>query len=219
MRLSRHIFSITLLAAVFLMFSAALRADTIPIQGGAGFAGGESYGFGISGPSLDLYSNSPDAPNAFPICQNISTCVPQAASTAWPVQGFSSGDLNGNNANYLEGTIQIVSAATYDLLPGAFSLLNVPVTFSGEISGYNSFDQTVFTVDVSGTGTASFVGDFAPYASNMEMNISTGTATIVYQSTPEPTPIVLLVPGCIFLAVRRRSLRNRNVQASFSRAD
>ncbi|MGH9432895.1 MAG: hypothetical protein ACRD3T_15270 [Terriglobia bacterium] len=208
MRLSQRIFSIGLLATLFFLSGATLRADSIPINGEANFYGGEYAGLTIYsvGPGLSLYGDTPDAPNYLNSC----TCALSATGQAWPSPYYSGGSLGDLTADYISAGIVWTATEPVDPPPGWFVSGELPVTFFGSAVGYNSLDQEIFAVDYSGTGTAGFYGYAFPgggawvYSSNM--NITSGTATVEYEQTPEPAPIVLLASGLALIAVSRRSV-------------
>jgi len=81
---------------------------------------------------------------------------------------------------------------------------------SGQIYGFGT--QGWFALDIVGMGTAYFEGwsEGGLIAVNeVGMNLTSGTATIIYETTPEPSSFLLVASALALIGVGRR-LRPRS---------
>lgn len=191
MRLASRILEISSVLLTLVLYGAVLHADSIPVSGSLGYASGEEYYFNIEGFSGDFYSTSPDAPNFLPSCNG---CAPTLEVPAWPQSNYSGGSVDGLVAAYLDGGIWFDATQPLNVPPGPF-VVDLPGDLSGTFYGIGANGQELFQVNLSGVGDAFFSGNMSGsgYAFVMGVNGQfEGTATIVYEESPEPPPIVLL---------------------------
>lgn len=182
-------------------------ADGVPITGSAGEVGANTAFFEFSGPGTNVYSTTADFSSIILTCTPGSFCpmtitVPSAAAfdgDASLAATGSSGSVSGSSANVIGGSLTFSGGA---FIPAGSSLpasFTVPVTVSGTIFGYYFADcpgdcspsQLLWTLNISGTGEATFVSSSgAPFFDEVGYTF-TGTAS----ATPEPASLVLLSIG------------------------
>lgn len=192
---------------VFGMLAGPVCADPISITGTAGETSATDAFFQFSGPGTNVYSTTADFSSIILTCTPGSFCpmtitVPSAAAfdgdPSLAATG-SNGSAFGLSANVIDGSITFSGGA---FIPAGSSLpasFTVPVTVSGTIFGYYFADcpgdctpsQLLWTLNISGTGEATFVSSSgAPFFDEVGYTF-TGTAS----ATPEPASLVLLSIG------------------------
>ena len=194
-----------------------VRADgPIPITG-TGLLGGDSADFSITSPdgSFSASSTAESGSSFWGICLQGEVCdATKFIPAATPAFGGSWGSLNGVGAEFLRGGITFAGSV---FIPPAAPLedvtLAVPITFEGELSGFQGFftvePTLVWSVSVSGTGNLTLLGFGAPSSPPLDVfrigyYSYSGTATPI----PEPGTLTLFAIGAMAVARKlRRSQR------------
>lgn len=197
----------TWIALAFVFLASAVRADTVAITGTANAISSPGWTFSFSGPGVSLFGRVIGVTNLDLRCST-SSCEPDAVVETLfdPEQGgdSESGTIGGVTANFTPGLLNF-TAGSITLQTGH---VLYPVTFSGELAGYDlpcplcTFGPPLWTVTMSGTGTVDF--DFSCSPSNVCMSNDAayslvGTATFV----PEPSTLALLEVGLSAIALFR----------------
>jgi hypothetical protein len=209
--------TLTLLSAT-LSFS---YAASIPVSGTLTATGGIGVGFNISGPGFAAQSATTDWMAFLGTCSQNSTCditleIPASRNFHGPQPGYSSGSLQGIDANLLGGVLTIRGSG---LVPQAPFNLNtqviMPMTVTGSITGYNLTcnhlcepSPALWTVNISGAGTLNLSGISNPPRDVflLASTTLTGTATPV----PEPASITLFAAGLLVVGLSRLRARHRS---------
>ena len=203
-----------LLVAWFLAPPRAYPDGGIPISGTAIF-GGCCENFFINSSSGAFSAGSavkPDlGPSLFAICTQGEVCdATKFIPAVSPVDGQSGGSLNGVGAEFLRGGITFAGSV---FIPPAAPFedvtLAVPITFQGELSGFQGFftvePTLVWSVSVSGTGNLTLLGFGAPSSPPLDVfrigyYSYNGTATPI----PEPATLTLFGIGAVAVALKLR---------------
>ena len=202
------------LVAWFLAPPRAYPDGGIPISGTAIF-GGCCENFFINSSSGAFSAGSavkPDlGPSIFAICKQGEVCdATKFILAVSPVFGQSGGSLNGVGAEILTGGITFAgSVFTPPAAPYEDVTLAVPITFQGELSGFQDFftlePTLVWSVSVSGTGNLTLLG--GGRASSPPLDLFrigyysySGTATPI----PEPATLTLFAIGAVAVARKLR---------------
>jgi len=194
-----------------------VRADgPIPITG-TGYLGSDSAAFFITSPdgSFSASSAAKGWSSLWGICLQGEVCdATKVIPVQGPTNGQSGGSLNGVGAEILRGGITFAGSI---FIPPAAPFedvtLAVPITFEGELSGFQGFftlePTLVWSVSVSGTGNLTLLGFGAPSSPPLDVfrigyYSYSGTATPI----PEPATLTLFAIGAIAVARKlRRSQR------------
>lgn len=202
------------LALPVLFLNSLAFANTIAITGTAtqGFAI-TTGDFDINGANVSLGQGAPQGPSFIGSCTlgkicNLSFSIGSTAQFCTYCTAFSQGSVGGIVAQYLDPKLGFSASALYT---GQSNII-VPVTFSSIIVGYQLVDCTdgvacnlgpkVFTVRISGTGTANFSMLETGLIEGVNASF-TGRLSIV----PEPASLLLVGSGLAGIAVARRKQR------------
>jgi hypothetical protein len=207
-----------LVLAAFLSFTAVLAsANNIPITGTATFGFAYTYGdYAISGPGLSLIQNDPDGPEILGSCVSGAVC---SISLTPKSPGFfctyctlyTYGSLGSQVAEWLVPNLTFSGSAFYS----GGSSLSMPVTVSGTITGYElvncsdfgycSLGPELFTVNISGQGTAQLTLN-PDLIAGASISFS-GTASTV----PEPVSLVLTGTGLVGVWIAKKRTNAKKV--------
>lgn len=205
--------SALLLVLALSPMSLASAATIIPITGTADFFSQSDYDFAFTGSggghSVSASSGTDDALGPL-VCspnQPCSVFLPTGDPWGhnWP--GISAGQLDGINADFLFGTLQLSFTA-----PENLSTTTVKGVISGDVTGMKCSDLILcqsygplWSVAVSGAGNLALDG----YQSdNLDIIVTAqltfaGTATLV----PEPSTLAIFGSGLLGIFLRPRPAR------------
>jgi hypothetical protein len=196
-------------------FASANSVNSVAITGTAyaGFASA-SGDFSIEGPGLSLFQSSPGGPSSIGLCNmgslcNFSFSSANVSSFCTYCGLYSYGTFGNAVAEFFVGTLTF---STPPVIWNGQSVMNLPLTISGQIMGFELLNCTdlvgctlgpeVFDLKITGQGTGQFqIGD-----SGLIYGVSatyTGAATPV-QAVPEPAPLLLISSGVAAMGVARR---------------
>ncbi|HMD98562.1 MAG TPA: PEP-CTERM sorting domain-containing protein [Terriglobia bacterium] len=208
-----RLFGSVLFVVFVLSGSVGVRASGIPVTGSTSFLAGNSYGVSVWGSSINLNSTTSDATGSGPVCQEGSPCDLSwdfyFAPGSWPGYGWASFD--GTTVNYLEGCLSFTT--TPFVMPTGTTSYQVDATITGDFTGYqdgwlvgSSGMNEVFEFDVAGVGSISGAGwvDGNSLVFNNLNGGFTGTATPLFDPTPEPSSLLLLCTALALVVLRLR---------------
>ncbi len=212
-RRTTRLFGSVLFVVFVLAGSAGVRASGIPVTGSASFLAGNSYGVSVWGSSINLNSTTSDATGSGPVCQEGSPCDLSwdfyFAPGSWPGYGWASFD--GTTVNYLEGCLSFATSPF--VMSSGTTSYQADATITGYVTGYqdgwlvgSSGMNEVFEFDVAGVGSISGAG-WVDGNSLVFDNLNggfTGTATPLFDPTPEPSSFLLLSTALALVVLRLR---------------
>ena len=184
----------------------------IPITG-TGYLGSDSAAFFITSPdgSFSASSAAKGWSSLWGICLQGEVCdTTKVIPVQSPANGQSGGSLNGVGAEILTGGISFGGSIFIPpVAPYEDVTLAVPITFQGELSGFQDFftenPTLVWSVSLTGTGNLTLLGFGA--ASSPPLDVFrigyysyNGTATPI----PEPATLTLFGIGAIAVALKLR---------------
>jgi hypothetical protein len=198
------------LVILVLVFPAISAANSIPITAAAQLVGATAASVNLTGTNLEVFTITPDWPTNVAECAQGQQCD-LSESVSHGYWGLSSGTFNGLYAGFVNIDITLTGSALAPIegIDQYFSL-QLPVTFAGNVQGYQANPQDsgnvgpeLWALDFSGTGTATFWGYGAGVDVFYEADYTlSGTAT---GAAPEASSLVLVMLGAALCFGFRRN--------------